>query len=421
MFTTEEKKMIALSSLGGALEYYDFAIFAFLVKVLEQLFFPAVDPAAALMATLAVFAVGYLARPIGGILFGHFGDKAGRKKTFVVTVFLMALPTFLIGCLPTYQSFGLAAAVLLIILRIFQGLAVGGELPGAVVFIAETVNGNRGFATGLILFGVNMGMLAGSFVGAWVAQLPPDKLLSWGWRLPFWLGGVLGILSVYLRKRLHETPLFKVLKQNHASVKRPFLEVVTHFPKPLLQNIAIVALQAIIISLFYLFMPTYLATYYHYSLAALLKLNTISILIFVAPVLFLSWLSDKVGRKILTGIGITYFILGSYPVFLVFSFQHFNGVVLALIISYLFNGFIAACFPCMSAELFPTQVRYTGVALAYNIGFGIIGGLVPFITNGLIHITHDRLAPSFVIIAAALIAAIALFTVPETYQRSLKE
>ncbi|SRR5579883_427075 len=423
MFTAEQKKIIALSSLGGMLEFYDFIIFVFLAKLLGELFFPKTDPVATLMVGLTVFAIGYLARPLGGLFFGHFGDRLGRKKTFVSTVILMAIPTFLIGFLPTYHHIGISASIMLVVLRLLQGCSIGGEIPGAIVFITESVSiDRRGFATGLILLGVNMGILLGSFVSGMINHfLTSEQLTTWGWRIPFFIGGILGVMSYFLRKQLRETPIFTQLASAEIKNKIPFKELITHFKLPLIQGISITALEAVIVSILILFFPTYLATFFHYPIDQLFYLNTLSILIFSIPVLLTSFLSDQKGRKKIILVGILFFSTLVYPTFTLLHFHHLSTVVLMLSISLIFASCVAGVFPCMMAELFPTRVRYSGVALTYNIGFGIVGGLTPLLATELIHATGNLYAPSFILMAAALFALLTWFSLRETHRVSLEK
>lgn len=421
LFTTEQKKIIALSSLGGALEFYDFIVFVFLAKTIGTLFFPAKNPVASLLITLSVFAVGYLARPLGGFIFGHLGDRFGRKKTFVYTILLMALPTLFIGLLPTYQSVGLFASVALVILRLIQGFSVGGEIPGAIVFILESVvPRHRGFATGLILFGINTGLLLGSLsVGLLTHYLSDAQIHNWGWRIPFIVGGLFGFISVYLRKRLQETPAFNLLQKNAAITQLPAKQIFYQHTGSLLQGVAITAFEAVIISILYLFMPTYLNTFFHFPLKNLLALNTITIFLFAVPVMYASFMSDQWGRKKVIIISVIAYLFFSYPIFLLFKEQSWAMVVIGTSLLAILASPVAGCFTCMMAEQFPTAVRYSGTGLAYNIGFGIIGGLTPLIATWLIHSTGNLMAPSFCLIAAALVAFVTLYFVPETYRKEL--
>jgi MFS family permease len=421
MFTPEQKKIIALSSLGGALEFYDFIIFVFFAKVIGDLFFPATNAIASLMGSLAVFAIGYLARPLGGFIFGHLGDKFGRKKTFVATVFLMAIPTFLMGLLPTYHQIGITATVILIVLRLLQGLSVGGEIPGAIVFVIETVvDRYRGFATGLIFFGVNSGLLVGSLFSSLIHNLlTQHQVLIWGWRLPFLLGGLLGIVSYYLRKRLRETPVFEQLLIRKQQTHWPLKQVLTAYPTKVLQGALITAMQAVLISLMFLFLPTYLANFFHFPLGPLLILNTINILIFNVPVLITSYLSDRIGRKKMIVIGLVFFTCFPYGLFSLFHYQEMSLVIVVTTVCGLLASCVTGCFSCMMAELFPTSVRYSGTAICYNLGFGIVGGLTPLIATTLISWSHNVLAPSWWLMFIAATSLITLLFMRETYHAPL--
>lgn len=418
MFTSQQKKVLFLSSLGGALEFYDFIVFVFLAKTIGYLFYPAKNPVFSLITTYSVFAVGYLARPLGGIFFGHIGDLFGRKKTFIATLLLMALPTFLIGLLPTYQNIGIVASIALILLRLVQGFSVGGEIPGAIVFSLETVvEKYRGFATGLILFGVNMGLLSGSLIVGLLSNILNEHQMNlWGWRLPFLLGGIFGLTSAYLRKQLEETPAFNLMLRNAAKIRSPIKTIFLSHHTALLKAIAITSLQAVIISIIYLFMPTYLTTFFHYPPEKTLTLNTLMILLFAIPILLTSFLSDIYGRKKMVLISIMAYLFLSYPLFLLFNAHNWHLVILALCILALCASPVAGCFSCMMAEQFPTPVRYSGTALSYNLGFGIIGGFTPLIATWLINLTGNLMAPSFVLMTISAIALVAWFYLPETHK-----
>lgn len=415
MFNQEQKKIIALSCLGGAIEFYDFIVFVFFAKILSQLFFPSHNATAALMSAFAVFAVGYFARPLGGIIFGHLGDRFGRKKTFIATVILMAVPTFLIGLLPTYESVGLLAPCLLVLLRLLQGFSVGGEIPGAIVYASETAPVNhRGFACGIIFFGINVGLVAGSLVATLVTHfLTQTQLMTWGWRLPFIIGGCLGIISFYLRKQMHETHFFKNLQLTQRLDYIPFLTTIKQYPKQALQGFLLTGLQAVIISLFYLYLPTYLTEEFHFPSKQILMLNTINVFIFSVFVLVSSYMSDKIGRKTIMRIGAVFLALCTYFLFLLFKLQQFWIVIVVTTLCGMFASCITACFASMLAEFYPTHIRYSGVALSYNFGF-ILGGVTPLIAATLIQFTHNQIAPTFYLITMACIALVTLFFVRET-------
>lgn len=414
-FSSEQKKLILLSSLGGALEFYDFVIFIVFAKIISAAFFPSHDPLTSLMATFGVFALGYIVRPLGGFLFGHLGDRWGRKKTFVISVFLMAIPTFLMGLLPTYETIGITASIILIILRLLQGLSVSGEVPGAIIFVAESVpNQHRGAACGIIFFAINTGLLLGSLMGMLLtATLSQEQLMTWGWRIPFLLGGVLGIVSYYLRKKMRETPLFETITQQQAHEKVPALTLFKQHAKKFLQGVGIVSIGAALFNLCFLYLPTYISTEFQFPLKSLFTLNTIAIFIFSVQALLMAWLSDHIGRKPLMLLGSIGFLVLSYPLFTLF--QHsFLSLGVAFVLFALLGGCISGTFPCQLVEMFPTHVRYTGFAITYNIGYAIFGGLTPLIATALIRFTGHSLAPAFWLMGIAVLAILALLTMRET-------
>lgn len=411
-------KVIALSSLGGALEFYDFVIFVLFAKIIGHLFFPAQDPNAQLMATLGVFAVGYIARPVGGIIFGHFGDTSGRKTTFAITVALMAIPTFLIGLLPTYEQSGILASILLVTLRLLQGLSLGGEIPGAVTFATESVPANRrGFTAGTIFFGVNSGLLLGSLVASLITSfLSETQLYAWGWRIPFFLGGLLGIVSYYLRTLLKESPIFNTYKKELTTHALPFAEAFKKYPGKIISGIFLVALGSATIGLLFLLMPTYLNTTFHYPLPQMLALNSVNIAILGFLNIVAGHFSDKLGRKKVIHIGSIGLTLFTIPLYWAFTFNDTTLVVFATITLSLLAGIVTGCYPSMLIELFPTSVRYSGYAISYNTSFAIFGGLAPLIAAELIKLTGHAIAPSYFLVVIALITTVVIYRLRETYR-----
>jgi len=407
--TREERKVIFLSSLGGALEFYDFIIYVFFASTLGHLFFPTKNHLASLIGVFAVFAVGYLIRPLGGVLLSHFGDTYGRKKTFVSTLLLMALPTFLIGLLPTYNQVGVWAAIGLTFLRLLQGLSVGGEIPGAITFASEHVKPDkRGLTCSFIFFGINTGMLLGSLVSVLMTNyLSPEALLNWGWRIPFLLGGLLGVVSFYLRKRMAETPIFQAFYLKEEKRIIPFLKVIReHFPE-VIQSIGLACLGAVVICLLFLFIPTYLSSILHYPKGIIESFNTINMIFFSFALVSAGWLSDTMGRRIFLLIGSIGFMTLGYALFFLLTRNNLPLVMMVMILISLLSACIVGVYPCVLIELFPTPVRYTGMAVSYNMSFGIFGGLSPLIATYLIHQTGNVLAPSFYLTGSAICCFIA--------------
>lgn len=416
LFSQEQKKIILLTSLGGALEFYDFIIFVFFAKTLGSLFFPSSDPVVSLMASWSLFAVGYLMRPLGGIILGHMGDRMGRKKTFLITLIGMAIPSLLIGMLPSYQLLGILAPILLILLRLLQGFCVGGEIPGALVFITElTPTKNRALVCSLIFFGVNFGLLLGSLVTTLLSHLMgPKALLAWGWRLPFCFGGILGILGFYLRQQLHETPLFLQLQVEKKQTRFPLKEVLSRYSLQIGQGALIGSMGAVIVSLFFLFMPTYLNTFFNYPFNDLMGLNTLWILLFAVFPVLIGYYADKFGYLKLFRIGTLGLLLLSYPIYSLFTLKAFAWVVLGTFLLAGIGSIITSTYTSIMVGLYPTSVRYTGVALVYNLALGIAGGLTPLLVTWLIQSTGNRLIPSIYLMGFAGFSFLVSFFMRET-------
>ncbi|WP_131782466.1 MFS transporter [Legionella gresilensis] len=419
-FSATEKKLIFLSSLGGALEFYDFIIYIFLASELSELFFPAANHLASLIGVYAVFAVGYLIRPLGGIIFSHFGDKYGRKKTFVVTLIMMALPTFLIGLLPTYQNIGIKASLLLILLRLIQGLSVGGEIPGAVTFAGEHINPkSRGVCCALIFLGINIGLILGSMINVALFYFcTPEQVLSWGWRIPFIIGGLLGMVSFKLRRGLVETPIFK---QHSATAKKnffPIREVFANYKKEVFQGAALTWLDAVTVCLLFLYLPTYLTSILHYPKETINILNTIALILNSLLCITFGWLSDLFGRRRFLLLGSLCFVLFSYFFFYLLSLEQLAYVVIVMFSVSLLSA-CTSMYVCTIIELFPTSVRYTGMAITYNIGYAFFGGLTPLIATSLINTTHNNLSPSFYLILSAAICFFSALTLKNKHGQVL--
>lgn len=414
-----ERKMIFLSSLGGALEFYDFIIYAVFAPIISEIFFPATDKFSSLISTYAVFAIGYLIRPIGGILFSHFGDKYGRKTTFITSVMLMAVPTFLIGLLPTNQQIGGLASILLITLRSLQGLSVGGEIPGALTFTCEHVNpAYRGFTCGIIIAFFNFGIIFGSLISLLLNTcLTHNQLLTWGWRIPFILGGLLGLFSFYLRRQMAESPLFISFQTTVQNAKLPLLIACRDYWRQILQGIGLTWLGTVVINLLFLYLPTYLTTILTYPTQQVSIFNTINLLFYSLLLIGVNLLSDNIGRRKILAIGSLGFILLAHLIFTRFAQHNTPDLITGLLIVSLLSS--CTIFPCVLVELFPTSVRYTGIAISYNLGFAIFGGLTPLVATYLIKITNNIISPSFYLMVSAMFCLLATLTLQSKHRQEL--
>jgi MFS family permease len=406
-----DARTLSLAALGGALEFYDFVVFVFFTIPLSQLFFPPeTTPWLAQLKVFGIFAAGYLARPLGGIVMAHYGDTLGRKKMFTLSVFLMALPTLGIGLLPVYAQIGVLAPLSLLLLRVVQGIAVGGEVPGAWVFVAEHVPARRvGLACASLTSGLTVGILIGSLVAAAINhRLTPAEVLDYGWRLPFLIGGVFGFFAVWLRRWLSETPVFEAMHARKELVSGlPLKRVLKrHLPGVLLSMLVTWMLTAAIVVVI-LMTPSLVQSVFHISPARAFLGNNVASFALAVGCLFYGWLADRVGhaRALLPGtIGL---LLSSYALYL--DLQAGGTHFIAL---YALAGFavgVVGVVPAVMVAAFPPAVRFSGLSFSYNIAYALFGGLTPPLI-GLLVRHAGVLAPAHYVAFTTLIgAAVALW------------
>jgi MFS family permease len=401
--TARAYKTLWLATLGGVLEFYDFIIFVFFANTIGDLFFPLGIPDwVRQFQTFGIFAAGYLARPLGGVVMAHAGDLHGRKKMFTLSVFLMALPTLGIGLLPTYASLGAWAPVLLLLLRILQGAAVGGEVPGAWVFVAEHVPPSRiGLACGVLTAGLTGGILLGSLVATGLNMvMPPEQLTAYGWRIPFLLGGAFGLISMYLRYLLTETPVFEELRRRRAlSAETPLRAVVRdHRSAIVLSGLLTWMLSAAIVVVI-LMTPALLQKVYNVPRVATLQANCLASICLTAGCVLAGWLTDRFGTGRVLLVGCPLFGIAAYLLYAGVRLD--SSLVMPL---YGLAGFTVgtvAVVPCVMIAAFPPQIRFSGISFSYNLGYAIFGGLTPILVSWLLR--FDFLAPAHYVGALCLL------------------
>ena len=399
----QDYKTLSLAALGGALEFYDFIIFVFFAVVIGELFFPADIPEwLRQFQTFGIFAAGYLARPLGGIIMAHFGDLIGRKRMFTLSIILMALPTLLIGLLPTYAVLGIAAPLLLLLLRILQGAAIGGEVPGAWVFVAEHVPARRiGVACGTLTAGLTAGILLGSLVATAINRgMSPSEVSDWGWRLAFVLGGVFGIVAMYLRRWLHETPVFAEMQANKALAEElPLKTVLRSHKSSVVISMLLTWLLSAGIVVVILMTPTYLQKVHGISPADALTANSLAILALTLGCIVYGRLIDALGS------GPT-FMLGSL-LLAGASYAFYHGLASdtsQLVPLYVLAGFavgIVGAVPYVMVNAFPAVVRFSGLSFSYNVAYAIFGGLTPMLVT--LWMKSDMLAPSHYVVSLSVL------------------
>lgn len=399
----QDYKTLSLAALGGALEFYDFIIFVFFAVVIGELFFPADIPEwLRQFQTFGIFAAGYLARPLGGIIMAHFGDLIGRKRMFTLSIIMMALPTLLIGLLPTYAVLGIAAPLLLLLLRILQGAAIGGEVPGAWVFVAEHVPARRvGVACGTLTAGLTAGILLGSLVATAINRgMSPSEVSDWGWRLAFVLGGMFGIVAMYLRRWLHETPVFAEMQANKALAEElPLKTVLRSHKGSVVISMLLTWLLSAGIVVVILMTPTYLQKVHGISPADALTANSLAILALTLGCIVYGRLIDALGS------GPT-FMLGSL-LLAGASYAFYHGLASdtsQLVPLYVLAGFsvgIVGAVPYVMVNAFPAVVRFSGLSFSYNVAYAIFGGLTPMLVT--LWMKSDMLAPSHYVVSLSVL------------------
>lgn len=406
----KDANTLGLSALGGALEYYDFIIFVFLASSISQLFFPPDMPEwLKQLQVFGIFAAGYLARPIGGLLMAHYGDLIGRKRMFTFSLFLMAVPTFIMGLLPTYAQIGIAAPILLLLMRLLQGAAVGGEIPGACVFVSEHVPKNYvGLASGTLFSGFTTGILLGSLVAMAVnAFFSAQAVLDYAWRLPFLLGGVFGVFALYLRRWLEETPVFLAMKAEKALAAEVPLKTVLRAHKSQIWPAMILTwfLSAGIVTVT-LLTPSIMQAQFQYSPYDALLANSIAIVSLTFGCIFWGWLADKLGAYRVLMIG-----AAMLAVFSALFYDSLPSDISKTIVLYSLAGFSlgsVAVVPMILVALFPPAVRYSGFSFSYNVAYSIFGGFTPILVS--LWMKSQSMAPAYYIIAVSILAILlALF------------
>jgi predicted MFS family arabinose efflux permease len=403
--TARDYKTLSLATLGGLLEFYDFIIFVFFANTIGQLFFPPEIPEwVRQFQTFGIFAAGYLARPLGGVVMAHVGDLRGRKQMFTLSIFLMALPTLGIGLLPNYAKLGIWAPVLLLLLRILQGVAVGGEVPGAWVFVSEHVDPSRvGVACGILTAGLTGGILLGSLVATTLSTaMTHDQLATYGWRIPFLLGGAFGLLSMYLRRLLAETPVFLELKARRAiASETPLKTVVRDYRGAVVLSGLLTWMLSAAIVVVILMTPALLEKIYGVEAVVALRANSLAALALTAGCCLTGWLTDRLGPGIVLTVGPP--LLGATAYLMYTAGTSAPWLTMFL---YTLAGLtvgIVAVVPYVMIAMFPPKIRFSGISFSYNIAYAIFGGSTPVLVTWWLR--FDRLAPAHYVGALCLLGS----------------
>jgi MHS family shikimate/dehydroshikimate transporter-like MFS transporter len=417
-FKTQSIGTIAFAgTVGTIVEWYDFIIYGTAAAlVFNKLFFPNVDPRIGTLAALGTFAVGFLARPIGGAIFGHFGDRIGRKSMLMITMVTMGLATAAIGVLPTHAQIGIWAPILLVLLRVIQGIALGGEWGGASLMVLEHAPANRrGLFGSLVQVGFPIGLVAASVVFSTVATLPDADFKSWGWRIPFLISVLLVGIGIFVRARLPETPVFEQIKKRGQIVRTPFFEVVLKNPRSFLIAVGLKLSEVSWVYMLTVFVVVYATTKLGLSKPLMLNAISLAALLELVTIPLFGHLSDIYGRRALYFAGVAFTIIFAFPLFWLLNMGSPGIVILTVVIALnLGHGLMFAPESTYFPELFGANVRYSGASLGFQVSAAIGGGFAPVIAAALAAYTGGTAGVSIMLILLALITLVATLYARET-------
>lgn len=415
---TVERRTLLAATVGNVLEWYDFAIYGSVAAIIGRHFFPADDPLASLLASFGVFALGFLARPLGGIVLGHIGDKVGRKPTLIISVCVMGCGTFAIGVLPGTSQIGDAAPFLLVLIRVIQGLSMGGEYTGSAVYLAENApDHRRGLIGSWPQVGCLIGVLLGTGCVALVSTLVGEAAMqSWGWRIPFLLGALLAVWGLLVRRQMSEPTAFEEAERVPGL---PIVVVLRNHWRPVLRLVCLLMVTSIGYYMQFVYAASYLTETMHVSTADALDINTLAILTMLVVTLPAGWLSDRLGRKPLLAFVAVGSLMFAWPLWWLIHHQSFIFILTGQIGFGLLYGVGFAVIMSTMVEMFPAPVRCSGTAIGFNLCLGLFGGTTPFITTYLVARTSDDFIPAYALMAAGLLSLLALYRLPETSGKPL--
>lgn len=427
------RRAVGAAAIGNVTEWFDFGVYGYMSTTMESVFFgDNSDPTVSTLGVLGIFAVAFLVRPFGGLFFGPLGDRIGRTKVLSLTVILMAIGTFVIGLLPDYETIGIAAPMLMLLARLVQGFSTGGEYGGAMTFIAEYApDKRRGFLGSWLEFGTLTGYALGASISLiLIAALTPDQLHSWGWRIPFLIAGPLGVFGLYLRMKLEETPAFKQIadesegREGNQTLKEFRSIFVTHW-RPMVICAGLVLVFNVTNYMLTEYMTTYLGTTLgDYGIAtpsetATKLMEVLVLVILMVLITFMGRLSDRIGRRPVIWAGCVLMLVGSVPSIMLVKSGSLAGVFSGLLLM----GLMLLCFnstmPSTLPALFPTEIRYGGLSIAFNVSVSLFGGTVGFVVGALITATGDLNLPAYYLMAAGVIGAITVAFTKETAGKPL--
>lgn len=405
-------RAVVAATSGNVLEWYDFTVYGFLAPTLGRIFFPSEDHVASLLSAFAVLAIGYAARPIGSVIYGYVGDRLGRKPALLSSVMLMGIGSVLIGVLPTHAQIGIAASVLLVLIRIVQGISVAGEYTASGVLVVEEARReSRGLVGSWIACAMMLGCVLGSGVPALMSSyLTDDQMIAWGWRIPFFIGGAVALFSAVLRLHLSES---SALAESGERIRSPIRTAIREYWPTILQMIALLIPTAIIYFMIFVYAASYLTGQMHFSTARALDISTVNLIVIAVLGVAIGYLSDRFGRRAMLLIGAIGTLVFAWPLWLLMHQTSLAGVFLGQLGFAAFNAIGWALSITVLSEMVPTRLRCSAVALSYNICMAAFGGTTPIIATYLVNRTGDDFAPVYYVMIATLVSLPVVMRLPK--------
>ncbi|WP_372711098.1 MFS transporter [Arthrobacter rhombi] len=415
-------KVVAASFIGNFVEWFDYAVYGYLAVTITSVFFPESDKQTGLLLTFGLFAVSFFVRPLGGFIWGHLGDKLGRRTALSWSILIMSAATFCIALIPGYDTIGLGAPILLLVIRVIQGFSASGEYAGAAAFLVEYAPPKRrGLYAAVVPASTAAGLLLGSLLAALLTGLlSTEQMHDWGWRLPFLLAAPMGLIGRYIRTRLEDSPAFRALEAEDATDSTPIKDLFRDHWRQLIQAVGAVLLNAVGFYMLLSYMPTYLSTEVGLDESASYLATTVALVTYIGFIFVMGILSDKLGRRKVLMTASILFVVLTVPLFMLLDTGSFLVIVLVQIALGAMLTLNDGTLPSFLAEMFPTRVRYTGFAVSFNLSNAIFGGTAPFVATFLIGFTGSDLAPAWYLMGAAVIALVAVAFSAETSKQPLK-
>jgi MHS family proline/betaine transporter-like MFS transporter len=417
------RRVIAASFIGNFVEWFDYAVYGYLAATISTVFFPSTDRTTSLLLTFGVFAISFFVRPVGGMVWGHLGDKLGRRTALSYSILIMSIATFAIALLPTYAAVGVLSPILLLVVRVIQGFSASGEYAGASSFLVEYAPpGRRGRYAAVVPASTAGGLLFGSLLAALLTSVLDDgQLHSWGWRLPFVLAAPMGLIGRYIRYRLEDTPAFRAIEADQELARTPVFEIFRRYRRLLVLALGAALLNAVAFYVLLSYMPTYLSEELGFGATESFLATTIALATYIAFIFLTGIASDRFGRKKVLLSASTLFIVFTVPAFLLLDSAGFWVVVLLQVVLGAMLSLNDGTLPSFLAEMFPTRVRYSGFAVSFNLANAVFGGTAPFVATLLISQTGSAIAPAWYLVAAAVVSAVAVLVSRETSRAPLRE